>query len=56
MTTDWDVIVIGAGPAGSVAARQITLRGQRVLLLDKKDRKQLCELLRVLDDDDCRHD
>ncbi|APW64275.1 NAD(P)/FAD-dependent oxidoreductase [Paludisphaera borealis] len=32
----WDVVVIGAGPAGSVAARQLALRGARVLLVDKK--------------------
>ncbi len=44
MTTDWDVIVIGAGPAGSVAARQIALLGRRVLLLDKKHfpRRKVC--------------
>lgn len=44
MTTDWDVIVIGAGPAGSVAARQIALLGRRVLLLDKKrfPRRKVC--------------
>jgi len=32
----WDVLVVGAGPAGSVAARQLALRGARVLLVDKK--------------------
>lgn len=44
MTTDWDVIVIGAGPAGSVAARQLALGGRRVLLLDKKrfPRRKVC--------------
>jgi flavin-dependent dehydrogenase len=44
MTADWDVIVIGAGPAGSVAARQLALRGRRVLLLDKKrfPRRKVC--------------
>lgn len=44
MTTDWDVIVIGAGPAGSVAARQTALLGRRVLLLDKKHfpRRKVC--------------
>ncbi len=31
----WDAVVIGAGPAGSVAARQLAMRGRRVLLLDK---------------------
>ncbi len=33
--TVWDVIVVGAGPAGSLAARQLALRGKRVLLVDK---------------------
>ncbi len=32
---DTDVIVIGAGPAGSTAAREITNRGASVLLLDR---------------------
>ncbi len=42
--TDWDAIVIGAGPAGSVAARQLALSGRRVLLLDKKrfPRRKVC--------------
>jgi len=31
----WDVIVLGAGPAGAVAARQLALHGHRVLLADK---------------------
>ncbi|HUG71490.1 MAG TPA: FAD-dependent monooxygenase [Pirellulaceae bacterium] len=31
----WDLIVIGAGPAGSMAARESTLRGARVLLVDR---------------------
>jgi flavin-dependent dehydrogenase len=31
----WDVIVLGAGPAGAVAARQLALRGRRVLLVEK---------------------
>lgn len=44
MTTDWDAIVIGAGPAGSVAAHQIARRGLSVLLLDKKrfPRRKVC--------------
>ncbi len=44
MTSDWDVIVIGAGPGGSVAARQTALLGRRVLLLDKKHfpRRKVC--------------
>ncbi|NBB83344.1 MAG: FAD-binding protein [Alphaproteobacteria bacterium] len=31
----WDVIVIGAGPAGSVAAQQCAARGGSVLLVDR---------------------
>ncbi len=31
----WDVIVVGAGPAGSTAARVAALGGARVLLLDR---------------------
>jgi flavin-dependent dehydrogenase len=31
----WDVVVVGAGPAGSVAARQIARLGRTVLLVDK---------------------
>ena len=30
--TIWDGIVIGAGPAGAMAARQLALAGRRVLL------------------------
>lgn len=33
---DWDAIVIGAGPAGAMAARQVALAGVRTLLLDAK--------------------
>src|SRR4051794_28710245 len=32
----WDAIVIGAGPAGSLVARQLALGQRRVLLVDKK--------------------
>jgi flavin-dependent dehydrogenase len=31
----WDAVVIGAGPAGAVAARQLALQGKRVLLVEK---------------------
>jgi len=31
----WDVIVVGAGPAGALAARQLAAAGARVLLVDK---------------------
>ncbi len=32
----WDAIVIGAGPAGAIAARQLALAGREVLLVDRK--------------------
>ncbi len=35
-STTWDAIVIGAGPAGSLAARQIALGGARVLLVERR--------------------
>jgi len=40
----WDVIVIGAGVAGSVAARQAALAGHCVLLIDKRQfpRRKVC--------------
>ncbi|WP_428304364.1 NAD(P)/FAD-dependent oxidoreductase [Lacipirellula sp.] len=31
----WDVVVVGAGPAGAIAARQLGLQRKRVLLIDK---------------------
>lgn len=34
MTERWDVVVVGAGPAGSTAARIAAARGRSVLLLD----------------------
>jgi len=33
---EYDVLVIGAGPAGSVAARHCALRGYKVLLIEKR--------------------
>lgn len=33
--TDFDAIVVGAGPAGSTAARELAASGARVLLLDR---------------------
>jgi menaquinone-9 beta-reductase len=40
----WDAIVIGAGPAGSLAARQLALAGLQTLLLDAKQfpREKVC--------------
>lgn len=35
MNATWDAVVIGAGPAGSVAARELARRGARVLLVDR---------------------
>jgi flavin-dependent dehydrogenase len=40
----WDVVVIGAGVAGSVAAREVARAGYRVLLVDKRQfpRRKVC--------------
>jgi flavin-dependent dehydrogenase len=40
----WDAAVVGAGPAGSVAARELARRGRRVLLVDKATfpRRKVC--------------
>lgn len=40
----WDVVVIGAGPAGGIAARQSALRGLTTLLVDRKafPREKVC--------------
>ncbi|MFI5455340.1 MAG: NAD(P)/FAD-dependent oxidoreductase [Isosphaerales bacterium] len=42
--TIWDAIVVGAGPAGSLAARLLALGGARVLLVEKKrfPRSKVC--------------
>ncbi len=37
MTDTYDIIVIGAGPAGSSAARAAAQKGAKVLLLDRKE-------------------
>jgi flavin-dependent dehydrogenase len=41
---EWDAMVIGAGPAGSLAARQLALAGLRTLLVDAKSfpRQKVC--------------
>lgn len=44
MSDPWDIAVVGAGPAGSVAAAQLAGLGRRVLLLDKVTfpRRKVC--------------
>jgi geranylgeranyl reductase family protein len=41
---DWDVVIIGAGPAGAIAAVHLAAGGHQVLLLDKDHfpRKKVC--------------
>lgn len=43
-TVDWDVLVIGAGPAGALAARQLSRLGIRTLLVEKSvfPRSKVC--------------
>jgi flavin-dependent dehydrogenase len=42
--TVWDAVVVGAGPAGSLAARELARRGRSVLLVDRAafPRKKVC--------------
>jgi flavin-dependent dehydrogenase len=42
--TLWDVIVIGGGPAGAIAARELARRGARVLLIERESfpRAKVC--------------
>jgi 2-polyprenyl-6-methoxyphenol hydroxylase-like FAD-dependent oxidoreductase len=35
VSTEWDVLVIGAGPAGTAAASALVERGLRVAILEK---------------------
>jgi menaquinone-9 beta-reductase len=44
LAAHWDAIVIGAGPAGAMAARELARGGARVLLVEKKDfpREKVC--------------
>lgn len=41
---EWDVVVVGAGPAGSTAARLVAARGLSVLLVDRSEfpRHKVC--------------
>ncbi|MCA9056635.1 MAG: FAD-dependent monooxygenase [Planctomycetaceae bacterium] len=43
-TTTWDAVVVGAGPAGAVAAQRLAQCGKSVLLVDAKSfpRKKIC--------------
>ena len=40
----WDVVIVGAGPAGAVAARDVARRGLRALLIDRANfpRRKVC--------------
>ena len=40
----WDAVVVGAGPAGATAARQLARQGHRVMLLDSRafPREKVC--------------
>jgi geranylgeranyl reductase family protein len=38
MTESYDIVIVGAGPAGSSAAKAAALRGAKVLLIDRRQR------------------
>jgi menaquinone-9 beta-reductase len=63
VASDWDTIVVGAGPAGALAARQLALAGLGTLLIERQSfpRNKVCggclngralEVLRSVDLDD----
>ncbi len=39
---DFDVVVVGGGPAGATAAEDLAKKGRRVMLLDRSDRIKPC--------------
>ncbi len=42
MNTDFDVVVVGGGPAGATAAHNLARRGHRVLMIDREGRIKPC--------------
>ncbi len=42
MTTDFDTVVVGGGPAGATAAHDLARRGHRVLMIDREGRIKPC--------------
>ncbi len=42
MNTDFDIVVVGGGPAGATAAHDLARRGHKVLMIDKEGRIKPC--------------